>query len=256
MFYFPSSAADGRKISTVMNSISYGPMTVLNLQANIRNSYEVSTFLGILREEFKDNLPGTWNNFTSQRFSHFVHGPRPKVHYIRSSKRGNLADKMNEIIASDLKQLDLPSQENPKGNRMKLTNSDFKILHFTGSKKKSKRAESHELDFPNLKEYTTKIRYSYSREWAVVFVLLNINKDTIYQEFLSRLYLGASRARVHCSVIIYLKGGDPPGFIDEFLRRVEDDSMALKREYSVKDTSLKAQIEVASYHLNKKMRLE
>ena len=257
IFYYPSSAAGARQIKNVIDSIQYSPMIVCNLHENIRNSYEISSLLGVVRDELKKNFCLT-DIFNSQRFSHFIHGPRPKVHFVRSSRRGKLADKIYEIITTDLKQLGLPNFEtlSPKGNKIKLTNGDFQILRFIGPKEKNKGAQNHDLDFTNLNEYTTKIGYSYSREWAAVFTLLNINKETIYQEFLSRLYLGASRARVFCSVIIYVKGGDPPEFIESFLKRVEEDSMAINIKFRIKDESTKAQIEVASYHLNKKMRIE
>ena len=256
IFYFPQLESKIRVLKDGIKSISCEPMEIANLQTNLRNSYEVSSLLRIVRDEFGKNFLDSTNNINiyPQRFAHFIHGPRPTVHYVRSSKRGNLAGKLADIIARERKILGL--QDEDSGNsRGQLTNKDFQILRFNGPKGKSKQALTHDLELPDHNRYTNKIRYSYSSEWAAVVALLCVNSDTIYQEFISRLYLAASRARVYCSVIVFVKCGEPPPFLKEFLKRVQDESLTIVKECRVRDTSVKAQLEVVLHQLNKKMRI-
>ena len=256
LFYHPKSEKDTRAIDQAIRSIE-SHMKMITLQSNMRNSYEVSSLLSVVREQFKGDFYDSTTIIPSQKYSHYIHGPKVVVNLVLSNKGGKLNDKINEILRREMGLLDLQDKKsNVNGNIRKLSKQeDFQIVRLTNPKVNSKRVPNLTLD-DDLESCSEKIRYCYSREWAAVVGLISIDRRTLYREFLARVYLAVSRARVYCSLVLYVEHDNPPDFLKAFLDKVESGSSSvIVKRHVVKRFSVRSEVESATNSM-KKMRLE
>ena len=193
----------------------------------------------------------------SQKYCHYIHGPKAAIHVIESNRGGKLNEKINEIVESELELLDLQDNTKNNGNGQMLSKQeDFQIVRMNNQKVKSKWMPTRNVTLDgDLESCSEKIRYCYSREWAAVVGLISIDKKTIYREFLTRVYLAASRARVYFSLILYVEHGSPPHFLRAFLKKVESGSSSIVKKYVVKRI-LPKEVKSAASLLSKRMRLD
>ena len=212
LFHHPKSEDEMRALNQALERIGKY-MKVMNLQSNMRNSYEIASLLEVVREEFIKTIEGPKTMFPSQMFAHYIHGLRTVIHVIKSKKLSELNTEVNKLLKKEKKHF---SQTRGKDDL-------FQILWMKGSKKvTNNRYKSHTIKLADdLTENVDKIRYSYSREWPAVVGLIAIDNKTNYREFLSWVYIAVSRARVYSSLILYIGKTGRPKFLKGFLESVQ-----------------------------------
>ena len=186
------------------------------LSANLRNTKDIGDVLSFLRNEyyaempFHKNDPSTFSScvvFPEQETGHFVHGTRVTVHILEERNEQIIYKMIQTEVgrltsSSSLQLQDVAvlfgwtwgTKDNPPGE---LTKSLEKIVDKRG----------------NEKEESTKVSVtvcdglrSYSSEWPAVVAVYCYEVGVMSNKLglmLPRLYVLISRARVHCSVILY-----------------------------------------------------
>ena len=212
LFHYPKSEDEIRALNQALERIGKY-MKVMNLQSNMRNSYEIASLLEVVREEFIKTIEGPKTMFPSQMFAHYIHGSRTVIHVVKSKKLSELNTEVNELLKKEKKHF-----SQTRGN-----DDLFQILWMKGSKKVTNyNYKGHTVKLEDdLIENVDKIRYSYSREWPAVVGLIAIDNKTNYREFLSWVYIAVSRARVYSSLILYIVKTGPPKFLAGFLESVQ-----------------------------------
>ena len=209
LFYYSKAKDEIEALNQTLKRIG-NHMTVIKLESNIRNSYEIASLLESVREQFTEIKPNIIM-VPPQTFAHYIHGLKAVIHVIYSKRMPTVYEQINILLEKEKNKF---CQEN---------DDSFQILWMKGSKvarHKNIRSHGFKLDASS-KIYCDKIRNCYSREWLAVVGLIAITKNTDYREFLSWVYLAVSRARVYSSLILYVENGRPPDFLAKFLESVQ-----------------------------------
>ena len=231
LFYFPNSENSSIVVSEAINNIKERA-EIVKLQSNLRNSYDMSRLLAVIREQLKNQLHHIEENLMPpQNFSHYIHGSKPVIHVLSTTQRAKVSEKIMSVVKSELRLLGVGKL----GRKNTIAEEQVQVLEFKNIKE-FEVADSHKV---NLKDLLTSgttvemIRNCYSREWAAVIALICPCNMT-YKEFLSRVYLAASRARVYCSLIFFMRESKPPEFFSDFLESVESNDVAIVKKYKLK----------------------
>ena len=195
-YYLYSLKPDTTK-DVVISAISKIPQEQwVNLTKNMRNTFELSAVLSVLRDfvreyfrrtvcldydfKFTDVLP-------PNKSGHFIHGPLIDIHVF------NQFDGISEVVD---KEIDRICNANILDQ-----NKDIGILHSLKTIK-----IQHVMSSKTLHHY----RNIYSNEWPVVFAIHEMYTATsslLAADEVSQLYIFISRARVKCFLFLLLGTG-------------------------------------------------
>ena len=168
------------------------------LTKNLRNTCDLSYILSVLRGEVAEMCsPGNLDLvLPAQSQGHFIHGPLTVIHAFNDFN-------VDSIVGEFDTELDRLCAE--------FKYSDIGVVHadvYSGDVLSLvKRSVDMRCNNTDVKIAVCDSAYSYSAEWPAVVVLCGAwhYKEPCY---LSDLYLMLSRARVHCTVIIYPEEGE------------------------------------------------
>ena len=181
----------------------------LKLSINLRNTYEISTVLTIIRriyEEIDYTGSATWSvNLPQQVGGHFLRGTKPIIHLLKDD---------HPLFWKDILHKEIEKLRGPGGH---LINKDIAVL-LTLDEDDSNLAGRHVLSVTGTwdntdDELTVRVtRTSMSAEWpAVIFVIrfkhftdtYNTGMKVNVTSVIPALYMAISRARVYSTVIFY-----------------------------------------------------
>ena len=257
LFHHPKTQNDVEVLDKVLRGLA-NLMKIVDLQSNMRNSYEISSLLMVVREQFRKTTEEP-KMVPSQKFAHYIHGPKTVIHYIKSVRGAKLNEKINEILRKEVELLSLRARNSKNGGNEENQDEDYlQIVRMSGQRQvKNKRVNTRPITIDvNLEEYSEKIRYSYSREWPAVVGLIAIDNKTIYREFLSWVYIAVSRARVYSSLILYVENTGAPEFLTGFLETVQESSTSTIVKKYVLKRFLPRDVKSASALLSVKLSLD
>ena len=205
------SIGNTRDISLNLNSLLIDKLDTNQrriLTKNLRNTCDLANILSVLRGEVvKLYSPESGNLdllLPTQSQGHFIHGPLTVIHVFNDFNVDSIVRVFNTeldklcaehigVVHTDFFNRDVFSLVRDSVG-MRCDNTDVKI------------AVCDSLD-------------SYSAEWPAVVVLCGV--WNYYYSYLSELYLALSRARVHCTVIIYPWKGETLDSIPYMLTLLE-----------------------------------
>ena len=172
------------------------PSQRTTLSMNLRNTFDLSNILSVIRETFIGSIANRPEIFRmvlpTQIPGHFIHGPKTVIHILDKFN----ADMLNYVLNTELDKIFRVKNE--------FFNSDIGLVYnyvisdiesiIEETVKKRRDDAGNEIGVCHSE-------HSSSSEWPAVVVL---HEMTRYSERdLTTLYLAISRARVHCSVILY-----------------------------------------------------
>ena len=162
------------------------------LTKNLRNTCDLSYILSVLRGEVELCSPGNLDLvLPTQSQGHFIHGPLTVIHVFNDCN----VDSIVEVFDTELDRL-----------CAELNYSDIGVVYtyYSGDVVSLVR-DSVDMRCNNtdVKIAVCDSAYSSSAEWPAVVVLCEARNYYKEATYLSRLYLALSRARVHCTVIMY-----------------------------------------------------
>ncbi|XP_063684480.1 uncharacterized protein LOC134818765 [Bolinopsis microptera] len=163
-------------MNSMMQVYSY-----LTLSRNLRNTCDISNVLSIIRKGILLS--------PKELSGHFVHGTKPVLRFLRCNGHNQVIDQVIVGIEEELRKV-MDTDE--------IKTSDIAMISNTEHATKTLlRKRIKQLSMYNLSD-------TYSAEWPVVIFLMDVTDiaDSEYQ-ILHQLYLGVSRARVYCAVILY-----------------------------------------------------
>ena len=161
------------------------------LTKNLRNTCDLSYILSVLRGEVVELCsPGNLDVvLPAQSQGHFIHGPLTVIHVFNDFN----VDSIVGVFDTELDRLCAEFKYSDIGVVCAVYSGDVLPL--------VKRSVDMRCNNTDVKIAVCVSINSYSAEWPAVVVLCEVcNYDDSY---LSELYLMLSRARVHCTVIIY-----------------------------------------------------
>ena len=163
------------------------------LTKNLRNTCDLSYILSVLRGEVELCSPGNLDLvLPTQSQGHFIHGPLTVIHVFEDCN----VDSIVEVFDTELDRL-----------CAELNYSDIGVvcatLYSGDVVSLVKDSVDMRCDNTDVKIAVCDSHNSYSAEWPAVVVLCEAWDDYVESCYQSGLYLAVSRARVHCTVIIY-----------------------------------------------------
>ena len=170
------------------------PENVVTMKSNLRNTYDMSNFLAVLRKEY---IGTVLNNseiankcLPEQITGHFIHGPLPSIHVLKETSVklvGKIFDEEMEMLRELFDEFDginlgICFDKLSEANKALMNN---KINE--GYKGRADRCHCFN---------------GFSAEWPVTIALMGIDTLDRKEYDLMRMYLLASRARVRCTIIL------------------------------------------------------
>ena len=174
------------------------PKQRITLSMNLRNTCDISNILSVIRDQYvklySDKLDILDFVLPTQVPGHFIHGPKTVIHVL---------DHFNVDIILDVLNMELDKLPPKQG----LSYSDIGIVHSDDDYDKLLLPLVNKTVDMRCNNADDKISvccsaFSYSAEWPVAVLLHQVWEYRSIKE-LAVFYLEVSRARVHCSVVLY-----------------------------------------------------
>ena len=183
------------------------PDNCVRLHANLRNTYDiflvlyaVRSFCGVPNPGFfalaaaLPKLPGfIYSVFPSSTSGHFIRGPLTYFHVFNTFN----ADRICNLVRKEMAECKLKPWFLKRGHVI--------FLHDTYLNSSILKPLEEVLADSTVRIAKCDNDYSYSSEWPAVIVFLEVRGRT--KDYLSKLYLAISRARVKCTVILFPRKG-------------------------------------------------
>jgi hypothetical protein len=190
----------------------------VSLSLNLRNTRDIADILCVIRDmyiEYYNDRIGVLDMILPKQIpGHFIHGPKVIFHVLNSK---------NQITSEFLNiELDKLTSANDI-----LNNSNVSVVYnyYDDVSSLVKDTVNTRCSDTTGKIAVCHSQVTYSTEWPAVVVLFGVHRG-FDESFLRVLYLALSRARVYCSVVLYLaEEGDTLDnnrFVSRLLDRLKD----------------------------------
>ena len=195
---------------------------VVTLHKNLRNTSELAGILALIRDIQRTTLlekkVGANEVLPEQAHGHFIYGPRTKIYVFVYRNLDLLGKMISQELTILLEESDL------KVSDIGVVYTNYQMLDLI---QVPSIHDTEEMGLCCNKD-------SPSAEWPAVIGIFGVNKkDLDWHEIdsLSQLYLMISRARVKCTIFMYLENDDPDEryygpIMSEFLFRSHSSSLA------------------------------
>ena len=206
---------------------SYSPFHTITLSKNLRNTYDISNSLSVIRDQIEEEMTreGSLDSnktIVKQTPGHYIRGPKINIHVFNSVD----VDLMGTYLGKELDKLqqgNVLTQLNTAVLYGGTTETTLKTLREMIEIQLAKyRSEQSVGNIPLLYRDTTS-----SGEWPAVIVILELEDLADLPD----LYLAMSRARVFCSVLLFPKIDTTLEAMEQFLSSDFKHCANIKRHY-------------------------
>ncbi|XP_063691540.1 uncharacterized protein LOC134823873 [Bolinopsis microptera] len=166
----------------------------VSLSKNLRNTFDISTVLDVLRDLHTANSAAGANFCSKQEYGHFIHGPLIAIHFMEGFGYDSSNIMMKDLLINEFKML-LKTNDLDYTDIGIIYNDDYGFM-VVQTAVETLRTEGYDTD----KIILCKCCDCFSSEWPAVIAMLRLDGYTHHD--LSLLYTAISRARVKCSVLI------------------------------------------------------